>query len=386
MRGVWPDNGSEASMKYLLTVVFCLWFSISQAFANFGYYSPISINSGQVPSTQTDFPVLVSVTDARFKTVANSGHVQNSSGFDIRPYSDSGLTTAITGYELERYNATTGEVVMWVKVGSLSSSTTPIYLAYGDSGISTDGSSTATWSNSFINVYHMKDGTTLSVADSTGTNNGTNHSATAATGQVDGCGSFASSGPQYITCLTASFSGPVAVTFSAWVKATTFANALETIIGTNLSGGAQSYVYLYVKSNGKLACYVLTGAGDKNYDGTGSHTLSTGTWYYLTFSYSSAAGGIGYVNAASDATFAGASNSSAANGDQRIGSDPRNASRDFNGVIDEARVASVARSADWITTEYNNQIAPGTFETLGTEVSAGTIISSNRVTNLFFSD
>src|SRR5712672_1833507 len=127
----------------------------------FSYYSPISINAAQVPSTQTDFPVLVSVTDARFKTVAYSGHVQNSSGFDIRPYTDSTLVTAITGYELERYNASTGEVIMWVKVSSLTSSSTPFVLAYGDSGISTDGSSTTTWSNSFIGVYHMKEGTPL---------------------------------------------------------------------------------------------------------------------------------------------------------------------------------------------------------------------------------
>src|SRR5712675_599468 len=121
----------------------------------FSFYSPLSINSAQVPSTQTDFPVLVSVTDARFKTVGNGGHVQNSSGFDIRPYTDSTLTTAITGYELERYNASTGEVVMWVKVSSLTSASTPFVLAYGDAGISTDGSSSSTWSNSFRSDFHL---------------------------------------------------------------------------------------------------------------------------------------------------------------------------------------------------------------------------------------
>ncbi len=152
----------------------------------FSWYSPISINSAQVPSTQTDFPVLVSQTDARFKTVGNSGHVENASGFDIRPYSDTALTSALS-YDLERYNASTGEVVMWVKVASLSSSTTPIYLAYGDASLTTDGSSTTTWSNSFLGVYHCKDGTTLSVASATGSNNGTNNSGVAATtGQIDG--------------------------------------------------------------------------------------------------------------------------------------------------------------------------------------------------------
>src|SRR5678815_5698623 len=103
-------------MDFRRVVILFLLSSASNAFGAFGYSIPVTINSGQVPSTQTDFPVLVNFTDARFKTVGNGGHVQNSSGFDIRPYSDAALTTAITGYELERYNASTGEVVMWVKV------------------------------------------------------------------------------------------------------------------------------------------------------------------------------------------------------------------------------------------------------------------------------
>jgi hypothetical protein len=343
-----------------------------QAFAAFGYYSPISINSAQVPSTQTDFPVLVSVTDARFKTVGNGGHVQSSSGFDIRPYSDTGLTTAITGYELERYNATTGEVVMWVKVGSLSSSTTPIYLAYGDSGISTDGSSTTTWSNSFLGVYHVKDGTTLSVTDSTGSNNGTNHSATAATGQIDGCASFASASSQYVDLGTGM--NPTEITYSAWAKGTSFPNAYNSVLARNHTSPT-AFCTLYVKSSGKLACFVfLTSSGNYNYDGTGTTTLSTGTWYYLVMTYKGTGNIlIGYVNATVDKNVTVASNDSITTtaSSTNIGRDAVNTADLWNGPIDEARVASVARSADWITTEYNNQSAPGTFETLGAEAVPG---------------
>lgn len=357
-------------MRRFIAIAFLL--STSQAWAAFGYYSPISINSAQVPSTQTDFPVLVSVTDARFKDVAHSGHVQSSSGFDIRPYTNSGLGTAITGYELERYNATTGEVVMWVKVSSLSSSTTPFVLAYGDSGITTDGSSTTTWSNGFLGVYHLKDGTTLSVADSTGSNNGTNHSVTATSGQVDGAGSFVSASSQYVD-LGNGINPQFGITISAWVNATSFPNAYNSVISR--VGTGANYSALDIKSTGKLTCFVAVGGGSTLiYDGTGSHTLSTATWYYLTMTYTNTGGGgvalIGYVNAASDGTV----NSGSADLVQtaaftNIGNDPQNASRFWNGKEDEARVASVARSPDWITTEYNNQLAPGTFETLGTESS-----------------
>jgi len=37
----------------------------------------------------------------------------------------------------------------------------------------------------------------------------------------------------------------------------------------------------------------------------------------------------------------------------------------FNGLIDEARVSNMARSADWIKTEYNNQSSPASFYAIG---------------------
>jgi len=339
-------------------------FAISRATSGFGYRSSISINAAQVPSTQTDFPVLVSQVDNRFKTVANGGRVQNSNGYDIRPYSDSGITTAITGYELERYNASTGEVIMWVKVSSLSSSTTPIYLAYGNPSISTNGSSSTTWSNSFTTVYHLKDGTTLSLTDSVGTANLTNSASpvTATSGQIDGAGAFASASSQWLT--SSAFSIGTSVTISAWINGTTFSSDYNSVITRSVSGESGSF---YVKSNGKLYCAILASTL-RSYDGTGSHTLSTGTWYLVHVTYSSSAGLIGYVNAASDGTATANGNVNTGSTVTTIGEQVSTATRYWNGKIDEARFSSVARSADWITTEYNNQSAPGTFETLGAEV------------------
>ncbi len=326
------------------------------------YYSPISINAAQVPSTQTDFPVLVSQTDARFKTIGNSGHVANANGFDIRPYSDSGLTTAITGYRLHRYNATTGEVIMRVKVGSLSSSTTPIYLGYGDSSLTTDGSSTTCFSNGYLDFYPFSDGTTLSVSSMTGTHNGTNHSATAAAGQVDGCASFASASSQYVDIGSQTITAPL--TISGWVNGASFPNAYNSTLFSNVTNSA--YAGIFVKSNGKVAWFVSpVGVAQ---DGTGSHTLSTATWYYLTMVYDATSGLVGYVNAASDATHS-ANGGLSFTAQTDIGRDNVNAGRFWNGGLDEIRTCTVVRSANWITTEYNNEVAPGTFETLGSEVA-----------------
>lgn len=341
----------------------------------FGFYSPVTVNVGQVPSTQADFPMLVSFTDNRFKS-SPTGHVQNSSGFDIRPYSDTGLTLPLT-YELERYNSSTGEVIMWVKVPSISSSTTPIYLAYGDSGLNSDGSSTSTWSNNFTTVYHLKDGTTLNLNDSTsGALTLSNfNTVTPATGQIDGAAGFVSTSTQYLGDPTIPIA--VALTYSVWVNGTTFPNDYNGVVTRGQSGIDSSGIF--VKSNGKIYCIVSRSSGASSYDGTGSHTLVAGNWYYLVITYDSTNGLIGYVNAASDGTAApngGANTSVVATS---IGRQRSTASRYWNGTIDEVRVSSVARSADWITTEYNNQLAPTTFASLGTEANFTPISGLYRI-------
>ncbi len=326
------------------------------------YYSPMTVAGGQVPSTQTDFAKLSYPTDNRFKTIGNGGHVANASGFDIRPYSDSGLTTPLT-YELVYYNGSTGQFEMHVKIPSLSNGYVT-YFGYGDTSLTTDGSSASTWDSNFLAVYHLKDGTTLSVASSTGSNNGTiNGSLVAAAGQIDGCANVGGGNSNFISC--GNGMNPTAMTISGWANASALSNAYSTLAGRIVSG---SQFVLYIKSTGKLACYA-SATGSVSYDGTGSHTLSTSTWYYLAMTYNSSAGLIGYVNAASDGTAAanGALTTTAAT--FNISKDQVTTGRFLTGLADEVRVSQIARSADWITTEYNNQSAPGTFETLGTEVS-----------------
>lgn len=350
-----------------------LWiFACNSAWAGFGYYSPVSINSGQVPSTQRNFPVLVSFTDARFKDVAHGGTVQSSSGFDIRPYLDVGLSVPLV-YELERYNPATGELIMWVKVASLSSSTTPIYLAYCNASLTTNGSSTATWSNSFIGVYHLKDGTTLSTTGSAPGDQtlGNNNSVTATSGKIDGGANFVSASSQYLEDGFGVFNKS-AITWSAWVNAASFPNALNSVFGMGFSG--IEYESLTVKSNGKLRCHVVATTAI-SYDGTGSHTLSSGTWYYVVMTYDNVTGLIGYVNASIDATVA-------ANGPLNVTFNvatdvgaTRSIGNYWNGVLDEVRFSDIVRPADWITTEYNNQSSPSAFETLGTEVNTGLCVT-----------
>lgn len=322
----------------------------------------LTINHLQVPSTQSDFPVLFNFTDATFKTTANGGHVTNSNGYDIGFYSDAGGTTKLK-WEMERYNASTGEVVSWIKISSVSSSSdTVFYMFYGNSNIQTDQSDAVNvWTNNYLGSFNFKDGSTLSIADSTGNFITQNHGATATAGQVDGGANFASASSQYIDTNN-SPSVTAAMSVSAWVNATSFPNAYNTIGGYN-SGPNVTYVLFFVKSTGKLACYT----NRQNYDGTGSNTLSAGTTYHLAMEYDNTNGLAGYVNASSDATAAAAGALSASSATYSIGQDLGNAGRFWNGMLDCVRFHSTKRGNDWWTCEYNNQKSSQTFLTLGAE-------------------
>src|SRR5258707_11497596 len=99
----------------------------------------------------TNFPALVKISDATFKTVGNGGLIQNSNGYDIAFYSDFGLTTPLF-WEIDFYDGVNGVFWAWVKVPTMShTADTVIYVAYGDATISTfQSTATSVWdSNHF---------------------------------------------------------------------------------------------------------------------------------------------------------------------------------------------------------------------------------------------
>ncbi len=74
----------------------------------FSYYKSVTIDASQCgASNLTDFPVTIWVTDTDLKVTGSGGFVQNSNGYDIRPYADAGLTSALT-FELVTYVSTSG--------------------------------------------------------------------------------------------------------------------------------------------------------------------------------------------------------------------------------------------------------------------------------------
>lgn len=349
----------------------------------FTHYSPVTVNSGQVPSTQTNFPMLVSYTDNRLKTIANGGKVANASGYDIRPYSNSGLTSALT-YELEFYDGTNGIVVMWVKVPSLADASV-VYLGYGDAALSSDGSSTSTWDSNYKAVYHLKEATSTNNVDSTvGANTLTVTASPVQTaGKVGGSLSYNGSTQYSVASSAATIVNPSAtdLSISCWINAGSF---------QQVSSISPRVVFLNIDGNNTFA-FILDGGVDAPTanvftlavkDGAAdlakwtTETFSVDTWYYVVLYYDSVDPDISIsVNGVvKSLTTNGATPFGVGTADNKLylarrsdGSGPATV------LLDEVRISDIGRTINWSLTEYNNQSAPSTFATLGTEVVVGRV-------------
>lgn len=337
----------------------------------FSYYSPITVQSGQVPSTQTDFPMLISYTDNRLKTVGNGGHVQNSNGYDIYAYSDSALTTRLP-LERERFNASTGEYIGWVKVSSLAVGSI-VYLAYGDTGISSDPNSdgtygaTSTWNSGYLGVWHFKDGTTLSGSDSTGITGTATFTSniTATPGQIDGGANNAAVGGGDIMTLSSNpMDGLTAFTVQGWIYGNSTAD-----VSAFWSDWASLQTLFRKESATDLRFLVFWGDGS-NVDIASSFYVNA-TWMYIVVTYDGTTFRT-YKNSSAGSTAAASGktvrNHTSSNVLHFLGG-TTGSEQAWAGKADEYRLSNVARSANWITTEYNNQFAPSTFAVLGTEVA-----------------
>lgn len=315
----------------------------------------------------TDFPVLVSISDATFKTVGNSGHVQNASGFDVAFFSDPGLTSPLN-FEVEQYVATTGVFIAWVKVPTLSVSVdTVIYVGYGDATISTfQGNVAGTWDANFKTVIHHGNGTTLSATDSTSNaNNGTITGATAVAGQVDGAATFNGTSDK-IVLDNAKMPAAYPITYEVWAKSANAGATARTPLSHSNSttdnarimfewpwgDGTTNTIAWDVKNTTEAEISFNLSADGLYHHAVGVSRSATDHEFYVDgvsrgtnttnvpFPTLNAAS-IGYWNGSSQTFFAG--------------------------DVDEVRISNVSRSVSYIVASYNNQSNPGGFYTLGAE-------------------
>ncbi len=261
-----------------------------------------------------------------------------ANGDDIRFSAADGAPLA---YRIEEWNATVGSATIWVRIPHIAGNARQeLRIHWGNAGAApaSDGKAVFNESNGFCSVWHMNE----PVADDTGSVESKDERTTSTRGIVGdarhlagGQGVFAGSD------ITTYPKGMGPMSTSAWFRA-------ERVNGTVVAWGQEkrpAKVMMNFLSPPRIAiqCYFA--------DVDAESKLATGEWYHVVHTYSAKDSRV-YINGVLD----GASTPEVKIPDTSalwIGGWHGN--YNFVGDVDEVRIASVARSADWIKLEYENQ-------------------------------
>jgi len=324
--------------------------------AGWMYRSIITIDHSKVGSGGvTDFPVLL--TEANVP--AEFWSQVASDGKDVRVTSVNGTT--VLKNEIVSIDTTGHTMEVWFKAPSLSDTAdSQFYLYWGNSSATMPSAADqqAVWSNGYSGVWHLGessgnalDSTSNAIAGSvlSGVTQGS-------TGKIGKDYAFNGSGYVNLGNPSTLPNGTSAKTMCAWGKTTTTALAYRWIAAY---GSASTGDSLFVGMYGTT----LYGGGFG--DGlSSSNYWSVGNWGYSCITYNGSQAAL-YGNGTALVSPTNKS-WSLTRSVAYFGRQTNNAEY-WNGDVDEIKISSVARSAPWISTEYNNQNAPGSFYSASAE-------------------
>ncbi|MDI1355855.1 MAG: DUF2341 domain-containing protein [bacterium] len=357
----------------LLLLCFLLREGASQsAVCAYKYRKRITFDPTKVsgPSDLANFPALVNITsDNDLRVVASSGHVESASGFDIIFTSDDGVTKL--DHQLEKYTSTTGELVAWVRIPTLSTSlNTYIYMYYGNTAIVADQSLNTTWNSAYKGVWHLTNNV-LTDGTANGNNGVNNGSTNMAAAQIGGGRTFAGTGTNYLQLpLSGASGGSGSGTVAFWGRLTTLA-ASKYFFGesTTQTGAYANRVQIYTND---AAGSLYIGLGGTHNLMNNVQTLAANTWYHIALMWATTGAGVGNYSVFVSGVQKGTGTYSAFTaihtfGDMGNDGNAGQRTEEMTGNMDEVHVTNTALSSDWIITEYNNQNSPATFYSVSAE-------------------
>jgi len=321
---------------------------------------PITFTNDARLNTHTNFTALVVLDPSKVNYSQFQANAQ-----DLRFADTNGIELA---YEVESWNTTSNSYI-WVNIPTLTAGCV-ITAYWGNASVSMPAYRTngLAWDSTFNAVWHLGEvGNTNAggYRDSTvNTNNGTGTNMTSGTevASMISTGQQMNGSSREIDASDSTSLQPAKVTMSAWINAT----AINTSTHTHLlikpaSSGSTSYGLWIAPTTPKL--YFETAGGNL----TGGTTLSTGQWYHVAATYDGSNMRV-YLNGVQDNTTPKTGAISYGAYQFRMGHGPWN--QWFNGIMDEVRISSVARSTNWIWACYMNMASNSTFNTYGA-VSVG---------------
>lgn len=328
----------------------------------------------------TNFPVMISASHSSLKSTAHGGDVTDgTNGYDIVVFVDDGTLSNYVPWEVDFWDPVNGTLVIHALCslvnGSSSGANSTLVVTWGNSGITTQQNVSSfapanVWDSFFKAVLHFANGTTLNLNDSTSNaNNGSDlfpGNIAAAAGKVDGAVFVNSSGSVQVGGTVGSSGFPTGAsvcTMSCWITA-------------NLSGATKIAFALGDGGNTDKGYLIVAVAGGIR-AGLTNHLITTpafaSLFHLVVISYDGTQQHV-YVDG-SEVT--GSPTTQTANIDASFSC---LAGLFWDGRVDEVRVSNgIARSADWIFTEWSNQNSPGNIGAADFLIwTPGAVVSTNQ--------
>ncbi len=323
---------------------------------NYLQRTSVTINGGQVPSTQNNFPFLINSTFTELQGKTEDG---------IR-FTDVN-NIAFEFYDIQNFNPTTGELIAWILLPSISDG--DVIHIYSDNATAIDKQNPNAMWNNYISRWSLSDtpGGVDSIIDSTvnpknGTPMGTMQSANGLIGNAlsfDGLDDYIELGPIPIGEKLMMANSDIAI--SCIIKPVFGGDIFQRIIekSDGISG-----------ANG----YGLTLRTDEiilYHNGIRIMTsdpviIDDTKFYHITATKENgvAVGKI-YVNGMD--VGGSVTNETIPNveANMRIGTWNHDTAREYQGLAEEIRVTNIIPSTDKVTTEFNNYNSPSAFYSTG---------------------
>lgn len=310
-----------------------------------------TVSGAGVASDTINFPVLVRIDDPAIIASVQLGAP------DLR-FTDTDC--APLSYEVERWDQTAGRAEVWVLVPQIDgdSATDSITMHYdddvnGDVADAQDASAVFSNANGFVAVWHMNQAPTDGVRDSSQSANDLTHVSMEADDLGDsliGQGiQFDAAGDEYLTRAEVSQLNGASFSLSAWMKRDVDQDGAFFAQGET-QAALQSLHFTYRLGNTiRFAFYSC------DTDSLGSVGADTTSYMHVvgTYSQSDSTQRLYVDGALNNSRTCGSLNTT---GRLTVGS-WRGLSRFFNGRMDEVRIESTSRSADWVKLCYETQRA-----------------------------
>lgn len=330
------------------------------------YRIKITVGSSNIDSTVSDFPMYVDLSDLP----ADFHNNVASNGADIR------VTSTDKETELPRevvfYNGTSQLGELHFKGDTLPSGTDQDFYIYYGNGAALDYAVGASygrnnvWSNDYQAVYHLQNsysGATNEVIDSTGnSHDGQGGGGTGSAVPAVVSGKLAGNGQDFdgndwilLTESAGDYTDDFSI--STWAKPD-IDNSRPAVSRRSNSAGTQYDIYIDTTTDS------FSFFDGTVYPGSVDIVTSPATWHHGFWVINGASSGV-YSDASLDQTFTASVTSRALNANIGCWNDGDRGN--FDGVIDEVRIHSVARTAEWVTAEYNNQSDTSGFYSLGSQ-------------------